>query len=69
MPLGPAVKKAYHSRREIHQFGGFLQQPCIFTITTGKGLQGVQPHSPMPHNSLWLAALGVGTRTCAPARS
>lgn len=43
--LGPAVKKAYHSQREIYQFRGFLQQLCIFTDTIGKGLQGVLPHS------------------------
>lgn len=66
--LGPAVKKAYHSQRETYQFGGFLQQLCIFTNTIGKGLQGVPPRSPAPPNSLWRAASGVGTRTCPPAR-
>lgn len=66
--LGPAVKKAYHSQREMYHFGGFLQQLCVFTNTIGKGLQGVPACSPAPRNSLWRAS-GVGTRTRPPAWS
>lgn len=44
--LGPAVKKAYHSQREIYQFGGFLQQLSSSQSPSGRGCRGCYPTPP-----------------------